>query len=46
MVAVCVTWGLALATGIGFAIAWVALPLAGAVVMALSGGSLAMVLRW
>lgn len=40
-----VTWGLAAIVAGGFAIAWIALPIVGAAVMAISGGSLAALLR-
>jgi hypothetical protein len=42
---ICVTWGLAVIVAAGFAVAWIALPIVGAVVMGAAGGSLAMVLR-
>lgn len=40
-----VTWGLALTVAVGFAVAWIALPFVGVPIMAISGGSLAMLLR-
>lgn len=40
-----VTWGLALTVAGGFAVAWIALPVIGAAIMAVSGGSLAALLR-
>lgn len=43
--AITVTFGLALITMAGFAVAWIALPAVGASIMAVSGGSLAMALR-